>query len=101
MPSLFLVAATACQQLTGTDCSTGFPNTSASGANLHHILQIVFAIFAVVAVLIVIIAAMGIVTAGGDPNKVAKERTNIIYALVGLIVALLAEVLVSTVLGWL
>lgn len=97
--SLSNMAATACQKLTGTDCSTGLPTPDASSSNLQNFLQIIFAIFAVVAVLVIIIAAFNIVTAQGDPSKVAKQRGTIIYALVGLGVAISAEVIVTFVLG--
>lgn len=92
------------QVAAGTSCTsdgycTDLPQATASSANLQHILQIIFGIFAVVAVLIIVIAALGIVTAGGDSAKVAKARGAIIYALVGLAVASVAEGIVSLVLG--
>jgi len=78
-----------------TDCSTGLPVVDASSANLQHILQIFFGIIAVVAVLFIVIAALKFVTASGDPQEVAKARNTIIYALVGLIIAISAEVFVA------
>ncbi len=61
--------------------------------------KLVFGIFAVLAVLIIVIAAFNIVIAQGDPSKVAKQRGAIIYALVGLVLAISAEILVTAVLG--
>jgi hypothetical protein len=52
-----------------------------------------------VAVLIIVIAALNIVTAGGDSGKVAKARSAIIYALIGLAVAALADAIVSLIIG--
>ena len=54
---------------------------------------------AVIAVLIIVIAALNIVTAGGDPAKVAKARSTILYALIGLIIAISADVIVALIAG--
>jgi len=80
-------------------CDTGLPTATASSSNLQHLLQIVFGIFTAVVVLVIVIAAFNIVIAQGDSSKVAKQRGVIIYALVGLIVSISAEVIVSVVLG--
>jgi len=83
----------------GSECVTGLPQPAASSANLQHLLQIVFASFAAVVVLVIVIAAFNIVIAQGDASKVARQREIIIYALVGLVVAISAEIIVSVVLG--
>ena len=82
-----------------TDCSTGLPAVDASSVTLHNILSIIFGIIAVVAVLIIVIAALKFITAQGDPQGVAKARSTIIYTLVGLVVAISAEVFVAFVLN--
>lgn len=89
-------ADTAC---TSNGFCTNLPESPASANNLHNIIQIFLAIFAAVAVLIIVIAAFNLVLAGGDPSKVAKARSAIIYALVGLVLAVSAEVVVLFVLG--
>jgi len=99
---LFAVAQAVCgQDASGRAifCNTGLPTAPASSANLQHLLQIVFAIFAAVVVLVIVIAAFNIVIAQGDSSKVAKQRSTIIYALVGLVVAISAEIIVGVVLG--
>lgn len=83
----------------GNSCDTGLPTPAASSANLHILLQIIFGIFGAVTVLIIVIAALNFITADGDSAKVARARNTIIYALVGLVVALSAEVIVTFVLG--
>lgn len=96
-------ASTICPGVPSSDassvCGTGLPTATASSANLQHLLQIVFGIFAAVVVLVIVIAAFNIVIAQGDSSKVAKARSTIIYALVGLVVAISAEVIVTVVLG--
>jgi FtsH-binding integral membrane protein len=78
---------------------TSLPQGVASSANLQHVLQIVIGTLAAAAVLIIVIAALNFVTANSDPQKVAKARSTIIYALVGLVIAVSAEAIVTFALG--
>ena len=87
-----------CDQANGT-CNTGLPMVSANAANIQHILEIVFGIIAVVALIIIILSALQFVTAQGDPQGVSKARQAIIYAAIGLGVALSAEAIVAFVLS--
>ena len=81
------------------ECDTGLPTSPADGNQLHTLLQITIGIMAVITVLMIIISAMNIIYGEGDPQKVAKARSSIIYALVGLVVAITAEVIVTFVVG--
>lgn len=72
---------------------TGFVSQQLQGA-----LQIAFGILGAIAVLIIVIAAMQYVISAGDPQKVAKAKDAIIYAMVGLAVAILAFAIVTFVL---
>lgn len=56
-------------------------------------------IVGVVAVIMIIIAGFKYVTSGGDGQKVASAKTALIYAVIGLIVAALAQMIVFFVLG--
>ena len=89
-------ADTAC---TNQDFCTNLPTAAASSDNLQNLLQIAFGILAAVAVLMIVIAGLSFVSAEGDPQKVAKARNTIIYALIGLVVAVIAEAIVTFVLG--
>ena len=93
--------AAACSEATvdATDFCTNLPQPVASTSNVQAIMHIVVGIIAVVAALIIVIAALNIVTAGGDPGKVAKARSAIIYSLVGVAVAVLADAIVSVIIG--
>ncbi|MGB9726566.1 MAG: hypothetical protein ACPLXB_00445 [Minisyncoccia bacterium] len=53
-----------------------------------------------VGVIIIVWAGFSYVTAGGDPEKTKKSLNFIIYALVGIIIALLAYWIVNTVLDF-
>lgn len=52
----------------------------------------------VAAIIMVIMGAFKYVTSGGDTNKVTSAKNTIVYALIGLVVAVLAQVLVRFVL---
>ena len=89
-------AFTNCQD---PSCDTHIPKVPASLDNLQTILQIVFAVIGAVALVFIILAGLQFVTSQGDPNSAAKARQTAIYAVIGLVVALSAEVIVTFVLG--
>ena len=60
---------------------------------------IVFGVIAAVAVLIIVIQGIRFVLSAGDSQKAADARKGVIYAAVGLVVALSAEVVVRVVIG--
>jgi hypothetical protein len=91
--------AAACDTINGTKYCTNLPEGTASGANLQHFLQIFIATLAAIAVLIIIISSLNFVASSSDPQKVAKARSAIIYALAGLVIAISAEAIVTFVLG--
>jgi len=55
-------------------------------------------IIGTVSIIMVIFGGFRFVTAGGDSNAVSSARSTIFYALIGLVVALLAQVLIHFVL---
>lgn len=79
--------------------STTLPNTCATGGKLQIILQVTFGILAVVAVIIIVIGGIQILTSQGNPEQVNKARNTVIYAVIGLVVVLSAEAIVTFVLG--
>lgn len=88
-----------CQALqSGSDCSknnTGSVDVSSLVATIINIMSL---IVGVAAVIMLIVAGIRYVTSGGDSNTISEAKNTIIYALVGLVVAALAQVLVKFVL---
>lgn len=80
-------------------CETGLPNVAANQASLSQITQLFFGIIAAVAVLMIVISGLRFITAQGNPQETAKARSTIIYSLIGLVVAIMAEAIVSLVVG--
>lgn len=70
---------------------TGTPNET----TITEVLQIVFGIAGGVAMLIIIIAGIQFMLSRGDPEKAATARRAIIYAGVGLVLAVTAFSIVS------
>lgn len=83
----------------GDACLVNIPTTAANQSTLTTVLSIVFGVIAAIAVLIIVLQGIRFVLSGGDPQKAADARKGVIYALVGLTVALSAEVLVNVVIG--
>ncbi len=79
-------------------CDTGLPTISASNNELKLVLQSLFGIVAAITVLIIVIAGFRFVVSQGNSDNVSRARETIIYALVGLVVCLTAEAIVSFVL---
>lgn len=52
----------------------------------------------IIAVIMVIVGGLKFITSGGDSNKVSSARSSILYAVIGLIVVALAQVIVRFVL---
>jgi type IV secretory pathway VirB2 component (pilin) len=94
-----IIAQTACEKLTGTGCSTGLQNNTPTTTTIQSVLGFVLAIIAAVAVLMIVIAGLRFITGSGSPQETAKARSTIIYALVGLILALAAQSIVRLVIN--
>jgi len=90
-------AKEACQGigLSGSGCS----DSSGLNSLVKTIVNILSAIVGVAAVIMIIISGMRYVTSGGDAQKVSGAKSALIYAIVGLLVVAMAQILVHYVLG--
>ena len=78
---------------TGQDCTGAGVNNTVS-----EVIKILSTIVGVIAVIMVIVSGLKYVTSGGDSGSISSAKTTLIYALVGLAIAGLAQVLVRFVL---
>ena len=76
----------------------GLPQVTANSNTAKTILSIVFGVAAAVAVLVIVIAGFSMVVGGGDPEKISRAKRAVIFALVGLLIAVSAEIIVQVVL---
>lgn len=61
---------------------------------INAVLQIVSYVVGVAAVIMIVVSGIKFMTAGGDPGAVKSARSNLIYALVGLVVVVLAQAII-------
>jgi hypothetical protein len=66
---------------------------------LTKIIQVIIMATALVAVVVIVISGFRFVISSGDANSVKGARDAILYALIGLVVASMAQVIVSFVLA--
>lgn len=61
----------------------------------HTALNIVFGLSAVIAVMLIVINGLQYISAGGDAQKTAQAKQGILYAVVGLIIVIMAFSIVN------
>ncbi len=75
----------------GKDLPPGPQSGTALITTIDIVTNWVFAIFTVIAVIMVLLAALQFITAGGDAAKVGEARQKLIWAAVGILIALSAK----------
>lgn len=83
-----------------TGCTT---DGGAANSKVNQIIKLVINIFSiivgVVSVIMIIIGGLKYITSAGDSNNVTSAKNTILYAIIGLVVVALAQVIVRFVLG--
>lgn len=80
------------------DCKSDAAAGKVQGT-LRNVVNLLSLIVGIVAVILIIINGFKFVTSGGDSNSVSSAKNGIIYAIVGLIIVALAQVIVRFVLS--
>jgi hypothetical protein len=75
------------------------PKTDAGSSQLQVILNIVFGLIGLISVLIIAIAGFSYVISGGDPQRTARAKDAILYAVIGVVVSISAFTIVNFVIG--
>ncbi len=79
-------------------CIDSLPHKGAAGQNdIQNVLSVTFAILGGVAVIMVIIGGINYAGSQGDPGGTTKAKNTIIYALVGVAIALFGVTIVQIV----
>lgn len=84
-------------RLTGGDCDPGAAGTSVERI-IKTVINLLSLIVGVVAVIMIIIGGLKYITSSGDSNNVSSAKNTILYAVIGLVVVVLAQVIVRFVL---
>lgn len=88
----------ACKSNKDVICKSTGTETNASNA-IKDIINLLLYILGVIAVIAIIIGGLRYVVSGGDSNAVKGAKDMILFAVIGLIVALLAYSIVNFVVG--
>ncbi len=75
------------------------PTTTGDSSNLVPIVNGVLYIAGAVCVIVLIIAGINYATASGDAGKIARAKSMILYAVIGLLVIMCSFALVQFILG--
>ncbi len=75
------------------------PKTNADSGTVQILLELAFGVMGGIAFLVIVIAGMQYVLSRGEADKAAKAKNTIIYAAVGLVLAVLAFTLVRYIAG--
>ena len=90
-------------QLNLDNSTTCEASTSGSTSNFDRILTDIINIFSVIvgiiAVIMIIVGGFRYITSGGASDKVTSAKNTLLYAIVGLIVVALAQIIVQFVLN--
>jgi hypothetical protein len=62
---------------------------------LTKAVQIILVILGIVAIFVLIVNGVRLMTSGGDPSSVNSARNGIIYAVVGVVIAISAQLIVT------
>jgi len=80
--------------------SVNIPNTGATASQiLASGLNMIYVVAGIVAVIVIILAGYKYVTAAGDSAAISKAKNTILYAVVGLVVIILAFAVTWFVIG--
>jgi len=86
----------------GTSNVSGVPSSGNPGKSLSdtvtQVINILSVLVGIVAVIMIIIGGFRYITSAGDTNKIASAKNTLLYAIIGLIVVALAEVIAQFVL---
>ena len=66
---------------------------------VSYVINIFSIIVGIVAVIMIIVGGLKYITSGGDSNKVTSAKNSIVYAIIGLIIVALAQIIVKFVLA--
>jgi len=112
LPALLPVTTYACNNIqnniqTGINNSTGSSDTCGSGSTITtgignlatEVVNILSVVVGIVAVIFLIYGGFRYITSGGESSNVSNAKNTLIYAVVGLVIVALAQLIVHWVLN--
>ncbi len=87
-----------CLEVNNTTCDTGSAETTVNDI-IATVINIFSLVVGVVSVIMIIIGGLKYITSGGDSGNVSGAKNTILYAIVGLVIVALAQIIVKFVLN--
>lgn len=84
---------------TGNNCGNGGSITSGVAGLAKKVVDIFSVIVGIISVIMIIYAGFRYITSGGESGSVSSAKNTLIYAIIGLVVVVLAQVIVHYVLN--
>lgn len=84
---------------TSADCSNLSDQGNGFTTAISTVVSILSYIVGIVSIIMIIVAGLKYITSGGDANKVGSAKNTLIYAMIGIAIAGLAQALVHFVLS--
>lgn len=85
--------------LLGDADALNLPDTRLGESQLDAVFNIVFTLAGSIATIFIIVGALRYALATGDPQKLEQAKKTVLYAIVGLVVTVLAFALVNFIIG--
>ena len=99
---IFRIIGAVCDGVESAECQSAIspvvsrlPNPDPKSANITDMFNIAYALAAVVAMGFIIWGGIQYINSTGDPGKAAKAKNTIVFAIIGLVVVLLASVITN------
>lgn len=81
------------------NCATGGDSNRTINKIIHTIINLLSVVVGVVAVIMIIVGGLRYITSGDSDTSVTSAKNTILYAIIGLIIVALAQILVRFVLS--
>jgi hypothetical protein len=82
----------------GSDCTTQPTNGVKLNNIVTAVIRILSGLIGVIAVIMVMYSGFKYITAAGDSSKAASAKSTLVYAIIGLVIAFMAQLIVKFVL---
>jgi len=83
----------------GADCASGVDATDRINTLVRQVINILSVLVGIVAVVMIIVGGLRYITSGGNDTSVTSAKNTILYAIIGLIIVALSQLIVRFVLG--
>lgn len=97
MPNYAYAALPQCA--TAPDAAICQTDQSLLGGVLKDVINVMLYLAGAIAVIVVVVGGIRYITSDGDPGAATKAKSTIIYALIGLVIAVMSYSIVNFVIG--